>query len=254
LVNAYGRIQGTAQVQNLWLQSSSYTGIFATTTAPLDCPVEGCVYGTALNYQGELTKLGPKLHEKPYLAPPNAPILYIKPKNTFIAHETPIPFPEDSNYLEVGAALGVVFKEHVTNVSVEEAWDTILGFTIVNDLCIPHDNMHRPAVKYNARDGYCPIGPWIVDRDDAPNPDQVVIRVYVNDELQQTGHTKQLVRNVRQLISDVSAFLSFTPGDVLLVGTPENRPLIQHGDTVSIEIEGIGKLTNSTVSLKEGVR
>lgn len=180
--------------------------------------------------------------------------MYIKPKNTFIANETPIPFPEDSNYLEAGAALGIVFKEQTTNVSPLEAWDKILGFTIVNDLCIPHDNIHRPAVKYNARDGYCPVGPWIVDRDDAPNPDQVVIRVYVNDELQQTGHTKQLVRNVRQLISDVSAFLSFNARDVLLVGTPENRPLIQQGDTVSIEIEGIGKLTNTTVSMKGGVQ
>ncbi|EZH65216.1 hypothetical protein DH09_16355 [Bacillaceae bacterium JMAK1] len=254
MAKAYGRIQGNAQVQNLWLQSSSYTGIFATTTAPLDCPVEGCVYGTALNYQGELAKLGPKLHEKPYLAPPKAPILYIKPKNTLIAHETPIPFPEDSNYLEVGAALGIVFKEQVTNVSPSEAWEKILGFTIVNDLCVPHDNIHRPAVKYNARDGYCPIGPWIVDRDDAPNPDSVAIRVYVNDELQQTSNTKQLVRNVRQLISDVSTFLSFNPGDVLLVGTPENRPLIQHGDTVSIEIEGIGMLTNTTAVSKEGVQ
>ncbi|MDQ0189133.1 fumarylacetoacetate hydrolase family protein [Alicyclobacillus cycloheptanicus] len=213
----------------------------------LDVPVSGTVYGTLLNYQGALAALGGAVHEPPYQEPPKAPILYIKPANTHIACGMPIPCPHGVDALEMGAALGIVMGRPATRVPPSEALSYVHGYTIVNDVSIPHASYYRPAIREKARDGFCPIGPWVVHREAVPNPDDVGIRVYVNRELRQENTTRNLIRAVPQLIADVTEFMTLSAGDVLLVGVPEGAPLAAVGDTVRIEIDHIGALQNAIV-------
>ncbi|SFF73020.1 5-carboxy-2-oxohept-3-enedioate decarboxylase HpaG1 subunit [Halobacillus alkaliphilus] len=226
--------EGTVQ-WNGSVDSSNYTW---------DPPISGTVYGTLLNYQGALDQMEDALHQDPYKSPPKAPILYIKPKNTITGNQTVIPMPEDVSELEVGACLGLVIGEKASRVSEDEAMSYIEGYTIVNDISVPHESVFRPAVKHKSRDGFCPAGPWIVERDDVPTPDNLTIRVYVNGECKQENHTGNLVRSVAQLLSDVTEFMTLEKGDTLLVGIPENPPRVKDGDQIRIDIEQVGVLEN----------
>ena len=222
--------------------------IFRLDQVNWDVPTSGTVYGTLLNYKGNIDALGDSLFQKPYIQPPKAPILYIKPANTWIGSGANIPLPSDAEELEVGAALGIVIGKTAARIRKEKALDYIAGYTIVNDISVPHSSYFRPAVKQKARDGFCPIGPWIVEQHENITPDALTIRVYVNGELKQENNTSNLIRPIPQLLEDVSEFMTLYKGDVLLAGVPEHAPLVRNQDFVRIEIEGIGALENQVVS------
>ncbi|ASK62630.1 4-hydroxyphenylacetate isomerase [Virgibacillus phasianinus] len=210
-------------------------------------PVTGTIYGTLLNFKGQLELMKDSLHDKPYNAPPEKPIMYIKPGNTVNSHNNAVAIPKDENTVQVGAALGVVFGKTATNVAKDHVMDYIAGYTIVNDVSIPHESFYRPDIKNKVRDGFCPVGPWVIDRDAVNDPDHIIIRVYVNGELVQENNTKNLVRSVAQLISEVTDFMTLYKGDTLLVGVPEHAPLVKKGDSVRIELSEVGFLENTFV-------
>lgn len=214
---------------------------------PWDVPVTGMVYGTLLNYKGALAALGDAVNQPPYNAPPKAPVLYIKPVNTHIGYGMPIPLSEDIEEIAIGAALGVVIGRTATRVSESAALDYVAGYTIVNDVSVPHDQVYRPAVKQLARDGFCPIGPWLIKPEAIQHPDSLGIRVYVNRELRQENTTANLIRPIPRLIAEITDFMTLYAGDVLLVGIPEHAPLAKAGDRVRVEIDGIGYLENPVV-------
>jgi 5-oxopent-3-ene-1,2,5-tricarboxylate decarboxylase/2-hydroxyhepta-2,4-diene-1,7-dioate isomerase len=216
-----------------------------------DAPVSGTIYGTLLNYKGALAALGDSVNQAPYLAAPKAPVLYIKPINTVIGYGMPIPQPADVPELEVGAALGIVIGRTAVQVSEHQALEYVTGYTIVNDVSIPHSSVYRPAVHQKARDGFCPIGPWVIERSAVSNPDALTLRVFINGELRQENTTKNLIRPVARLIADVTDFMTLYTGDVLLVGVPENAPLAKSGDRIRIEIKGVGSLENTIVNEQE---
>ncbi len=193
----------------------------------LDAPVSGTIYGTLLNYRGALEKLGDAVNEAPYKEAPKAPILYIKPVNTVIGYGMPVPMPGTVSELEIGAALGVVIGHNATRVSEEDALDYVAGYTVVNDVSIPHESVYRPAISQKSRDGFCPVGPWVIDRDGVANPNSLGLRVFINGELRQENSTANLIRSVEKLIADVTDFMTLRKGDVLLVGVPENPPLVK---------------------------
>jgi 5-oxopent-3-ene-1,2,5-tricarboxylate decarboxylase / 2-hydroxyhepta-2,4-diene-1,7-dioate isomerase len=225
--------------------------VLSTNEIQFDNPISGTVFGTLLNYKGALERLGDAVNDKPYSSPPIAPILYIKPANTFNHNAETIPMPEGISKLEMGAALGLVIGKKAVAVDEKSALTYVAGYTIVNDVSVPHDSVYRPAVQHKARDGFCPIGPWIIDRHEVQNPDDLTIRVFINDKLQQENSTSNLIRSVSRLLADVTEFMTLSPGDVLLVGVPEEAPQAKVGDKIRIEIAGIGSLENSIVDEKE---
>jgi len=217
---------------------------FPTAGMLLDAPVSGTIYGTLLNFRGELDALGEAMHAPPYQKPPKAPVLYMKPANTVIGNGMAIPVPDGVDTLQAGAALGIVIGRAACRIRPEQALDYVAGYTIVNDVSIPHASYYRPAIKEKCRDGFCPVGPWVIAREAVQDPGRLRIRVYVNGELKQENTTANLVRGVPQLLADVTEFMTLHPGDVLLAGVPENAPLIRPGDEVRIEIEHVGVLAN----------
>jgi 5-oxopent-3-ene-1,2,5-tricarboxylate decarboxylase/2-hydroxyhepta-2,4-diene-1,7-dioate isomerase len=210
--------------------------------------LSGNVYGALLNQRGVLAALGAAASQPPYQAPPRAPVLYIKPRNTLNGPAGAVAVPADAPELEVGATLGVVIGRTACRVAAGAALDYVAGYTIVNDVSVPHANLYRPSIRLKARDGFCCIGPVVVARGRIADPDALDIRVYVDGQLAQSGSTRDLVRPVRQLIADVTEFMTLQAGDVLLVGVPPGAPRVRAGQGVAIEIDGIGRLENSFVA------
>ena len=211
-------------------------------------PTRGTVYGTLLNHRDALAALGDQVNAAPYKAPPKAPILYIKPRNTVVGHRVPVVVPADAPELEMGATLGVVIGWTASHVSQAQALDFVAGYTVVNDISVPHASVYRPSMRFKCRDGFCPIGPAIVARALVPEPDALDISVGIDNETVQRSSTAGLVRPIAQLIADVTEFMTLFPGDVLTVGVAANGPRARAGQTVTITIHGVGQLENTLVS------
>ncbi|EPR26854.1 2-hydroxyhepta-2,4-diene-1,7-dioate isomerase [Geobacillus sp. WSUCF1] len=133
----------------------------------------------------------------------------------------------------------------------EQALDFVFGYTIVNDLSIPHEQRHRPAVKEQARDGFAPVGPWIVPKEEASPLFSLTARVYVNGRLVQRADLSRFRLPVEQWLAEVTEFMTLYPGDVLFFSWPADAPLVTAGDVVRIEIERIGVLENE-IALEQG--
>src|ERR1700681_2981816 len=108
----------------------------------------GAVYGTLLNHRSALTELGSKAVQPPYHAPPRAPVLYIKPRNTLAASGDRVEIPADTLELEIGACLGLVLGRTACRLSAVDALDYIAGYLIVNDVSVPHDTFYRPSIRF----------------------------------------------------------------------------------------------------------
>lgn len=209
--------------------------------------LSGNVYGTLLNHRSALTELGPKVAEPPYNAAPRAPVLYVKPRNTLARCGDSVEIPAGVADLEVGACLGLVIGRIACHVPVEEAFDHVAGYLIINDVSVPHDVFYRPSIRLKARDGFCPLG-GVVARAAIVNPDLLIIRTYVDGAPAQTSSTADLVRCVAQLVADVTEFMTLAPGDVLGVGVARPPPRVRSGQRVDIAIEGFASLTNHFVA------
>lgn len=211
-------------------------------------PTRGTVYGTLLNHRDALVALGDQVNAAPYKAPPKAPILYIKPRNTVVGHRVPVVVPADVAELEMGATLGVVIGRTASRVAVAEALDFVAGYTVVNDISVPHASVYRPSMRFKCRDGFCPMGPAIAARARVPAPDALGVSVAIDGQTAQRSSTAGLVRPVARLIADVTEFMTLLPGDVLTVGVAAGAPRAHAGQTVIITIDGVGQLENTLVA------
>lgn len=218
----------------------------ATTRSPGQEPPRGAVYGVLLNYRGALAALGDAVHAPPYKAPPRAPVLYVKPANTWTEPGAGIPVPRGVDALAMGATLALAIGRTATRVRRADALAFVEGYAVVNDVSVPHTSFHRPAVRAQCRDGFCAIGP-VVAAARAGNAEARGVRVWINDALVQQNSTANLIRPAATLLEDVTAFMTLAPGDLLLVGVPENAPLARRGDRVRVEIDGLPALENTLV-------
>jgi 5-oxopent-3-ene-1,2,5-tricarboxylate decarboxylase / 2-hydroxyhepta-2,4-diene-1,7-dioate isomerase len=196
------------------------------------------VYGTLLNFRGELDALGAKVNEAPYGAPPRAPVLYIKPANTWSAHEAAIALPAGADEAEVGATIAVVMK----------APGEIAGYVLMNDLSLPHASLFRPPVKYKCPDGFLGVGSTLLPAGDEVDPSRLKLEVRIDGELKQVVDFAQLVRPAARLLADVGEFMTLAAGDVLMLGTDAGRPLARTGNRIDISAPGLGTLSNRLVA------
>jgi 5-oxopent-3-ene-1,2,5-tricarboxylate decarboxylase/2-hydroxyhepta-2,4-diene-1,7-dioate isomerase len=214
-----------------------------------DTPTRGAVYGVLMNYRGALEAF--RMIGVGSSVPPKAPVLFVKPANTWIAYGDAIPIPEDVDCVEAGAALGIVMGRTACRVAAVDALNFVAGYTIVNDVCEAHRSQDRPATRQHCRDGFCAIGPWIMPKQSVPSPDSLTLRVLVNGKPRAESTTANMVRSVATLIADVTEFMTLSAGDVLHTGVPENAARICAGDRVRIEIDGIGALENRVVAERD---
>lgn len=205
-------------------------------------PVQpGKVIGLVLNFADHAAELG--------LERPRDPVLFIKPNSSLIGHRTPIIRPRVAREMHYETELAVVIGRRCRRVTAERALAVVRGYTIANDVTVRDfiTNYFRPPVKAKGWDTFGPLGPWVAEGE-AVDPGNLAVRTYVNGELRQSGHTRDLLWGVPQLIEYISYFMTLDPGDVILVGTPAGISQIYPGDRVRCEVEGVGALENPVVA------
>jgi 5-oxopent-3-ene-1,2,5-tricarboxylate decarboxylase/2-hydroxyhepta-2,4-diene-1,7-dioate isomerase len=204
------------------------------------------VYGTLLNFRDALDALGAAVHQPPYKAPPKAPILYIKPRNTIAADGDAVIVPSGVEALEVGASLGLVIGRTACRVAEAEALGVVSGYVVVNDVSVPHASYYRPSMRFKCRDGFCPIGAPVV-RAAVANPNALTLRIEVDGIEVRRASASDLIRPIGRLLADVTEFMTLHPGDVLMIGVPARAPQVRAGQRSRIVIDGVGSLANDYV-------
>jgi 5-oxopent-3-ene-1,2,5-tricarboxylate decarboxylase / 2-hydroxyhepta-2,4-diene-1,7-dioate isomerase len=209
--------------------------------------LSGRVYGALLNHRTALEAIGGAASRPPYNGLPKGSVLFIKPRNTLALSGEPIEVPAGEDELEVAAMLGLVIGRTACGVAESRAHEHIAGYLIVSDVSVPHPNYYRPAVRYKARDGFCPLGPKVAAPHEVGNPDKLAIHTYIDGALIQTTSTSQLIRPSARLLADVTEFMTLAPGDILALGAAAPAPRARAAQTVTIEIDGIGRIENPLV-------
>lgn len=178
---------------------------------------------------------------------PDEPLIFSKPATSIIGPRAPIRLPALSQEVHHEAELAVVMGRLTRKVAAEDALSHVLGYTCANDVTA-RDLQRRDGqwVRAKGFDTFCPLGPWI-DTDIDPS-DGLRVRCLVNDELRQDGSTADLVFGIAELIAYVAAFTTLLPGDVLLTGTPAGVGPLLEGDTVEVDVSGLGTLTNTVLA------
>ena len=143
--------------------------------------------------------------------------------------------------------LTVVIGKTAKKVRRDDAYDFIAGYTVANDYAIRDylENWYRPNLRVKNRDTCTPLGPWLVDRADVPDPMALALQTTVNGKITQAGNTKDMIFDVPFLIEYFSSFMTLYPGDLILTGTPDGVVDCRHGDEIITTIEGIGALHNT---------
>jgi 5-oxopent-3-ene-1,2,5-tricarboxylate decarboxylase / 2-hydroxyhepta-2,4-diene-1,7-dioate isomerase len=204
--------------------------------------LSGTVYGALLNHVPQLAELGDAVHQPPYKAPPQAPVLEVKPRQMLAADGAVVRVPAGVAALQVSASLGIVIGTVACRVTAARAMAHVAGYLIVGDVCAPVPNHYRPGARFKARDGFCPLGARVVPTSAVPNPDALLGRVELNGVVAHEFTTGDRVRGVAQLIADVSEFMTLQPGDVLALGVAHGAPLVEAGQAVMLTIDGVGSL------------
>ncbi|MBO0607536.1 fumarylacetoacetate hydrolase family protein [Myceligenerans salitolerans] len=173
---------------------------------------------------------------------PASPLLFLKPNTSVIGPDDPIVLPDFSDEISYEAELAVVIGKLCKDVTEEAAPSYVLGYTVANDVTA-RDAQRTDGQWARAKgfDGSCPLGPWI---DTDLDPEDVGVMSRVNGETKQDGRTRDLVFDVPFLVSYISQAMTLLPGDVILTGTPAGVGLVDHGDRVECEVEGLGVLAN----------
>lgn len=206
----------------------------------------GTVYGVVLNDRGSVERMGAALIEAPYKAEPKAPILYVKPANTFAADGAQVSLPDGAEKVEIGATVGVLMGRPACRVAAQDAPACIAGYVVAADLSLPHASYYRPAIREKCFDGSCILGaPVAASR--VVDPAGLCVRTIINGVDADQFELASLVRSVPELLRDVSGFMTLSAGDVLLVGVKWQAPTAAPGDHVSVVSDVLGKIQFSIV-------
>ncbi len=213
--------------------------------------LSGTVYGVLANDPALVASLGDAVDQPPYKAPPRAPVLYLKPRNTLAASGGRVVLPAGDSGFEVGACLGLVVGRTACRVSAEAAPAHLAGFVAVADLSLPHASYYRPSLRFKARDGSCIVGAKLSPASAVSRPDDLRVEVWVDGQRVQTASTAGRTRGAAQLLADVSAFMTLRPGDILLLGPSHGAPVARAGQRFAVRIAGLEPIEGS-VAQEEG--
>ncbi|MHB1567057.1 MAG: fumarylacetoacetate hydrolase family protein [Acidiferrobacter sp.] len=234
-----------------WAELPTLTQDAVQLVAPLDDP--GRFIGVGLNYHTHAREMGQ--------SPPIFPPLFAKWANCIIGPHAPIMRPYGCTALDYEAELGIVIGHPIRHATHEAALDAVFGYTIVNDVSA-RDWQFRTSqwLAGKVSDGFAPLGPVIVERDDIDDPQDLRIRTWVNGEARQDGHTGDMIFGVAALISALSTLFTLEPGDIIASGTPGGVGMsttppryLAPGDHVRMTISGIGTIENTVIDEPTGV-
>lgn len=205
-------------------------------------PSNGVMYALGLNYADHASELS--------FTPPEKPLIFVKTPGTFIGHNNVGYRPDNVTYMHYECELTAVIGRQASQVSRDEAWDYVEGFTLCNDYAIRDylENYYRPNLRVKNRYHMTPVGPYIIDRASVKDPDNLVLRTWVNGELRLEGNTKDMIFDIPFLIEYISQYITLNPGDMIATGCPKGTSDVGAGDEVTVEIEGIGRLTHTLLT------
>jgi len=212
----------------------------------------GALYCAGANYADHVLEMSgkppPPENTKPYF--------FIKStRGTIIGANETIHLPKYSNQVDWEAEIGIVIGQEARNVSEVDAMDFVAGFTIVNDLSA-RDYTKRYDVPFlfdwigqKCFDTGCPMGPWITPKSAIDDPHNLGIKLMVNNEVKQNSSSKEMIFKCEHQIAYLSQHVTLYPGDVIATGTPAGcgmpqKDFLKPGDIVTIEIDGLGVLSN----------
>ncbi len=195
------------------------------------------IVAVGLNYRDHAEELKMALQKNP--------VIFMKPSTSVIGDGDDIIYPPQVKELHYEAELGVVIGKKAKDVPVKDALAYVAGYTCANDVTAREQQREDGQwTRSKSYDTFCPLGPKIVKDLD---PNDLDIKLYLNSEVRQSSNTKNMIFRVEELISFISGVMTLLPGDVIITGTPTGVGEMKRGDTVEVEIEGIGKLKNRVV-------
>ncbi len=211
--------------------------------APIARP--GKIIGIGLNYEDHAQETGADIPEKP--------IVFTKYSNTIVGPGDPIRIPPITEQVDYEAELAVVFGREARNVPEPEALEYVFGYTNANDVSSRDLQFSEGGqwTRSKSIDTFCPIGPYIATRDEVPDPQNLSVRCILNGETVQDGTTSKMIFSVAELVAFLSSGMTLEPGDIIVTGTPPGVGMarspqlwLKDGDEVTIEVQGLGTLTN----------
>ena len=215
------------------------------------CPIvgPGKILCTGVNYASHK-------NENPTAVLPKVPFFFSKLPSAVLGPGEPISMPAPTTQLDYEVELAVLIGRRVKKLSVDNALDAVWGYTVMNDISARDVQFTDNQITLGKGfDGFCPLGPCVVPASEVPDPQALVVRSRVNGEVRQQEPTANMLFSVADLLVFVSRFITLEPGDVVTTGTPagvgyfmEPKGLLQPGDVVEVEVEGIGKLSNTVVA------
>jgi 2-keto-4-pentenoate hydratase/2-oxohepta-3-ene-1,7-dioic acid hydratase in catechol pathway len=193
------------------------------------------IVGIGKNYAEHVAEMGGEA--------PDAPLLFLKPPTAVIGPGDTIRLPVDSDEVHFEGELTVVVGAlGAREVPRERALDTLLGYTIGNDVTARDQQRHDGQwTRAKGHDSFCPLGPWI---ETVLDPSDLALRTELDGQVKQDSRTSLLLHDVATLVSYVSHVMTLLPGDMILTGTPSGVGPMTAGQTVSVTVEGIGTLSN----------
>lgn len=200
------------------------------------------VLALGLNYADHARELAFK--------PPEEPLAFAKGETSLIGHRAHTVRPAGVQNMHYECELAVVIGREAKGVKRADAYDFVAGYTVANDFAIRDylENWYRPNLRVKNRDTCTPIGPWLVDAADVPDPMALKLQTTVDGKLTQSGSTADMVFDLPTLIEYFSSFMTLYPGDLILTGTPDGVVDCPVGAVVVCEIEGIGALQTTMVA------
>lgn len=216
-------------------------------------PIEArTIFALALNYADHAAELAAKssAEQSGFLqAQRSEPIVFLKGANTLLGHCGLTRRPAGAEFMHYECELAVVIGREGKRISRQRALDHVAGYTVANDYAIRNflEPYYRPNLRVKSRDGCTALGPWFVPRNEVADPMNLRLTTHVNGTLVQDGNTRDMIHDIAALIEYLSGFMTLSPGDVILTGTPKGSVDVQPGSEVVCEVEAVGRLRNHLV-------